>query len=320
MSAASDAAAPDAEELEVAGRRVRLTRPGKVLFPEAGFTKRDLVDYYLAVAPALLPHLAGRAVTLARYPEGVDATWWFQSNCPAGGPDWLPLANVRGGRGQLLRFCRLEEPAALAWVANAGAVELHPLLARLDRPTSAHAAVFDLDPTPPAGLLDCCRVALSVRALLAEAGLTALVKTSGAKGLHVFVPLDGSEGFDAAKTLVRAAADRLARAAPDIVSPRLAREERAGKVLVDWRQNAGSLSMVAPYSMRATPLPRVSTPVAWAEVERAAAEGTARALEFGPTDALLRVVRMGDLFEAALHGRQRLPLAAHDDAARRHSQ
>lgn len=306
MSAGADAS-PDLERIAVDGRVVRLSRPGKVLYPATGFTKRDLMDYYLAAAPAVLPHLAGRAVTLARYPEGVDATWWFQSNCPPGKPDWLPVATVPGARGQVLRFCRLEDAAALAWAANAGAIELHPLLGALDRPDAARALVLDLDPAFPAGLLECCHVALAARALLAEAGLDGVLKTSGAKGLHVFVPLDGSQGFPAAKAFARAVAERLARAAPDLVTARMRRDARAGKVLVDWRQNSGSLSMVAPYSLRAAREPRVSAPLAWREVERAREVGSASALELGPAQALVRISRLGDLFRPVLAGTQRLP-------------
>jgi bifunctional non-homologous end joining protein LigD len=294
--------------MEVGGRRVPSSHPEKVLFPRTGFTKRDLVEYYVSVASALLPHLAGRAVTLARYPEGVEGTYWFQTNCPPGRPAWLRVAALRGARGQALQPCLLEEPAALAWAANAGAIELHPWLATLEEPAAAHAVVFDLDPAPPAGLVECCRVALSLRGLLAESGLEGLVKTSGVKGLHLVVPLDAPRGFAETKEFARTAAERLARATPDgVTSRREGREARAGKVLVDWRQNAGSLSLAAPYSLRGTLEPRVSTPVAWEEVERAHALGDAAALVFGPAEVLARIGRLGDLFRPALGDLPRLP-------------
>lgn len=294
------------EELRIDGRTVVLSRPDKVLFPAAAFTKRDLVAYYLAVAPVLLPHLAGRAVTLARFPNGVEAPYWFQSNCPAGRPDWLPVVEVEGMRGQRLRYCRLEEPAALAWVANTGAIELHPFLARAERPEAPTALLLDLDPTPPADVLDAAQVALSARALLERAGLVAFAKTSGAKGVHVLVPLDGSQGFAETKAFGRALAGRLAAADPERVTARMGREGRDGKVLVDWRQNAGGLSTVAPYSLRGTPLPRVSTPIRWEELARAVGDGRSAALGFSPADVLARLEREGDLLPAR-RGGQRVP-------------
>lgn len=211
--------------LEVAGRTILLSNPDKVLFPAAGFTKRDLVDYYVAVAPALLPHLAARPVTLARYPHGVDAPGWYQTNCPPGKPDWLRVAEVRGARGQTLRYCVLDDAAALAWAANAAAIELHPLLAAAGAPARARALVLDLDPRPPAGLGDCARLALRLRAHLSAAGLAAFAKTSGGRGLHLHVPLDGEDGFDRTKAFARALAreeilDRLRREG-DLLAPAL---------------------------------------------------------------------------------------------------
>ncbi len=195
-----------------------------MLWPSCGFTKRDLVAYYLAVAPALLPHLAGRAVTLARFPDGVDGPGWFQSNCPPGRPGWIPTADVVGTRGQPLRYCRIESAAALAWVANTAAIELHPFLARFDRPRFPSALVFDLDPEPPATLVDCCRVALDVRRLLPDGGGTALVKTSGARGLHVWVPVEaGDRTFAETSAFARGVAEVLARVGSrgDLFAPAL---------------------------------------------------------------------------------------------------
>jgi bifunctional non-homologous end joining protein LigD len=293
-----------AVELVVGDRRVRLMRPEKVLYRATGFTKLDLAAYLIAVAPALLPHLAGRAVTLARFPDGVDAPWWFQANCPAGRPAWIPVAEIVGARGQTLRYCRLEEPAALAWAASAGALELHPFLAPLDRPDRPAALVLDLDPAPPAGLTACCALALELRAALAAAGLSPVAKTSGAKGLHLYAALDGTQSFRATRAFARALAERLAAARPDLVTARLAREARPGRVLVDWRQNAAGLSTVAPYSLRGTPSPRVSTPLHWDEVEAGAAGAE---LAFGPAEVLTRVAQYGDLFAGALRGTGKAP-------------
>jgi len=298
--------ARDAIDLDVCGRHVRLSRPGKVLFPAAGFTKRDLVDYYLAAAPLILPHVAGRAVTLARFPDGVGASWWFQTNCPRGQPEWLRVAELRGTRGQRLRYCRIEEPAALAWAANLGAIELHPLLATVERPDAPLSVVFDLDPGPDIGMVACCRVAIAIRLLLARLGLKAVPKTSGSAGLHVLVPLDGSESFHRTHAFARAVAERLEADAPELVTSRLARAGREARVLVDWRQNSAGLSTVAPYSLRGRAWPRVSAPVTWSEIERAAETGSAGHLDVGPADALARAGRQGDLFGEALTCRQRL--------------
>ncbi|HYG67675.1 MAG TPA: non-homologous end-joining DNA ligase, partial [Anaeromyxobacteraceae bacterium] len=258
-------AAREAIALELEGRTVRVTNPDKVLFPAAGFTKRDLVAWYVAVAPALLPHLARRPVTLGRYPDGVDAGGWFQTNCPAGKPEWIPIAEVPGARGQTLRYCVLDSPAALAWAANAGAIELHPLLA-VPGDARARALVVDLDPRAPAGIGACARLALRIRARLAGAGLAAFPKTSGGRGLHLVVPLDGEDGFDRTKAYARALARDLTREDPRGVTDRLPLADRAGKVLVDWRQNEPNRSMIAPYSLRAADVPLVAAPVTWDEV------------------------------------------------------
>jgi bifunctional non-homologous end joining protein LigD len=293
----SDAAAL---ELVVGGRAVRLTRPEKVLYPATGTTKLDVVRYYEAVAPALLPHLRGRAVTLARFPDGALAPGWFQSNCPPGKPPWIPVAEVRGGRGQTLRYCRLEEPAALAWAASTGALELHPFLARADAPDRPLALVFDLDPSPPAGLVACCEVALLARAALLDAGLVPFVKSSGGSGLHVLAPLRDGRSFAEARRFVRGAAEALAARRPELVSASLARAGREGKVLIDWRQNAAGLQTVAPYSLRAAASPRVAAPLRWAEVETALASGDASTLVHGPADVLRRLARHGDLLAGTL--------------------
>ncbi len=304
MTASADAILPPAAEIRVAGRSVRLARPAKVLWPSCGFTKRDLVDYYLAVAPALLPHLAGRPVTLARFPDGVAGPGWYQLNCPAGRPEWLRVATVPSrGRG-VLRYCLVDDAASLAWVANLGALELHPLLATADRPDAPRALVLDLDPGAPASLRECCAVALSLRDSLAAFGLRALPKTSGARGLHLFAPLDGAQSFAAAKGFARELAERLAARDPRVAAA-MPKADRAGKVLVDWRQNDANRSTIAPYSLRATRVPLASAPLRWAEVERAAAGGELP--RYAPRDLLARLEREGELFQPALELRQRLP-------------
>jgi bifunctional non-homologous end joining protein LigD len=298
------AAAP-AELLDAGGRTVRLSSPERVLFPATGFTKRDLASYYLAVAPAILPHLARRPVTLARFPDGVHGPGFFQANCPPGRPDWLPVVELAGTRGQPLRYCLVEEPAALAWLANRATVELHPFRFRVDAPGAPRELVLDLDPGPPAGLAACCAVALALRARLAEDGLAAFPKLSGASGLHVVVPLDGTVGFDRAKQFVRGLAAELARREPERVVDRAARVDRAGRVFVDWAQNTPGRSTVAAWSLRAGPVPLVAAPLAWEEVH-AGARGATAALRIGPAEALARLAHHGDLHAPALGLAQRI--------------
>lgn len=292
----------DGGQLTIGGRTVALANAAKVLYPDTGFTKRDLAAYLIAVAPALLPHLAGRAVTLARFPDGVYGGGWYQTNCPPGRPPWLDVAEVTGARGQTIRYCRLEDAAALAWAASMAAIELHPLLAPVDRPDAPSALVLDLDPRPPAGLADCARVALRARDVLAAWRLAAHPKVSGGNGLHVHVPLAGVDGFDAVKAFARAVARLLSGEDPARVTDRMPVAERAGKVLVDWRQNSAGRSLIAPYSLRAAPRPLVAAPVSWAEVEEAAGGGEAPSLRFGPEVVLARLADRGDPFAAAAGG------------------
>jgi bifunctional non-homologous end joining protein LigD len=301
----SAAARRSAREVEIAGRRVVLTNEAKVLYPAAGFTKGDLVRWVLAVAPALLPHLADRPVTLARFPDGVDGPGWYQTRCPAGAPAWLRTVEVAGRGRPPVRYCLLDDAAGLAWAANTGAIELHPVLAPASGPARARALVVDLDPTPPAALLDCARVALLARAALAADGLDALVKTSGGKGLHVQAPL-GGEPFPAARAYARALAERLAALDPGVTAE-LARRGRSGKVLVDWRQNEAGRSLIAPWSLRAATVPLVATPVAWSEVEAALQAADEGRLRFSPGAALDRLKTDGDLHGDLLRGSARLP-------------
>ena len=257
-----------------------------MLWPLASFTKRDLLDYLAAIAPVMLPHLAGRPMTLARFPEGVEGRGWFQTNCPNGRPDWLPVRDVAGRSGQQFHYAILDEPAAILWAANQGALELHPAQRR-------GVLVLDLDPGEPAGIAECCDVALLLRERF---GSRAVVKTSGLAGLHVFVPM--AEEFPALKKRARALAEDLEQQEPDRVTAKMQRALRVGKVFIDWGQNDETRSMVAPYSPRAAPFPFISTPVAWSEVEEAAKSRDPRALRFLPRDVLARVEKHGDLFRS----------------------
>ena len=280
--------------------RLRLTSPARLVWPEAGFTKGEMLAYYRGVAPVLLPHLADRPVTLARFPEGVDRYGWYQTQCR--GPSWIPRRRV-GTQD----YCLLSDLPSLLWAANAGAIELHPLLSRGERVEQPTAVVFDLDPGPPAGLRECCAVALLLRERLAAAGLASFVKTSGSLGLHVLVPLNAPATFAAGKAFARGVATELAAELPDRVVWRPERSLRRGKVLVDWGQNAATRSLVAPYSLRAMPVPTVAAPLTWDEVERASGTASADDLVFPPAAVRERIERLGDPFRAVLELVQRLP-------------
>ena len=278
----------------------------KVLWPHVGFTKGDMVAYYEAVAPVLLPYLAGRPLTMRRFPDGIDELGWYQYEC-RGAPAWLRTVDVPYRDGTARRFCVVDDAAALLWVVNLATIELHPLLFRAEAPDHPSYVVFDLDPGPPADVVDCARVALFVRSELEQRGLSSVAKTSGSLGLHVYVPLDGTTRFGDAKAFARVVARELTRAHPDRVVDRNARALRGGKVLLDWLQNDPARSTVAPYSLRALPWPTVSTPVTWEEVETTAMTGAAEPLTFTAADVVRRVAAHGDLFRPALETKQRLP-------------
>jgi bifunctional non-homologous end joining protein LigD len=277
------------ETLVVDGRELSVSNLDKVLYPAAGFRKRDLLAYYRAVAPVLLPHLADRPVQLARFPDGVDGPGWMQSNC-RGGPPWLRTHVVTGKRGQKLRFCMLEEVAALVWAANLGTLELHPFQWTALHPDRPRAVVFDLDPGPGCTLRACADAALLVKEAVAPR--TCCVKTSGVKGLHVIVPVNGGADFAEAKAFARAVAGELAARHPAALTDKMARSERTGRVFIDTSQNGPGHQTVAPYSLRATPVPFVSAPLAWDELATVA--------PITPSQAVIRIERHGDLFRDAL--------------------
>jgi bifunctional non-homologous end joining protein LigD len=293
-------------ELELEGRRVRLTNLDKVLWPEAGFTKREMIDYYLRVSPALLPHVAGHALTLGRFPDGVDGPGFAQTEC-RGRPTWMRAAALPLRRGEIRRYCLADGPASLAWIANQGAIELHAFAASVEQPERPTAVLFDLDPGPGAGLLDCCAVALRLRSELERQGLVSLPKTSGGFGLHVYVPLGRVHGWDETKAFARAVAGRLATEHPEQVTETARRSLRAGRVLIDWLQNDRTRTTAVAYSLRTMDVPRVSTPVGWEELEGAVRAGTARKLSFSPEDVLERLERLGDPFRPVLELAQGLP-------------
>jgi bifunctional non-homologous end joining protein LigD len=294
--------------VEVDGRRLRLTNLDKVLYTQTGTTKAEVLDYYARIAPTLLAHLHGRAMTLKRYPDGVGGPHFYDKHC-RGRPPWvdtLPMWSDR--KGADIEFCRLDETPALLWSVNHGNLEMHPLLSvapDFDTPT---AVVFDLDPGEPAGILEAAEIALIVGEMLGGIGLEAFAKTTGSRGVQVYVPLNTPTGFAATERFARSVAEVLAARMDDRVVAQVARRLRPGKVFVDWGQNERHKSTVAAYSLRAKlPRPTVSAPLTWHELAAAVDAGDPGALLPGPADVLDRVAAQGDLFAPVLTMRQTLP-------------
>jgi bifunctional non-homologous end joining protein LigD len=263
-----------------AAREVELTNLDRVLFPAAGYTKGDVIDYYRRVAPVLLPHLAGRPLTLGRFPAGIDGRGFATTECK-GRPDWMHTQPVRLRSGEIRNHCVVEDLPSLLWVANLGTIELHAF------PTGL---VLDLDPGPEADVLDCGRVAVRLRELLAKAGIETGAKTTGSRGLHVHAAVQ----LDQAAELGRRLAERLSRDEPDAVTATLNPAARRGRVLVDWRQSNPRMLTILPYSLRAADEPAVATPVTWGEVEAALAAQRPDRLRFSPGQVLERSGRLGD--------------------------
>lgn len=291
--------------VDVEGRTLRLTNLEKVLYPSTGTTKGEVLDYYARVAPVLLPHLAGRPVTRIRWPHGVGDMSFFEKNAPAGTPSWVRTAEVptTGSRGpsrhgDTLRFPIIDQLATLVWAVNLAALELHVHQWTVDDggdPVGADRIVIDLDPGEGAGLHECCGVALLVRDALAERGYDALPVTSGSKGLHLYAPLEEPLPSEEASAIAKEIAEELQAAHGSLVTATMTKARRRGRVFLDWSQNAGSKTTVAPYSLRGTPRPQVATPVTWDEV----AEGAEDPLgldQFSMAQALERVEEYGDLF------------------------
>jgi bifunctional non-homologous end joining protein LigD len=296
-------------EAELDGRTLRITNWEKVLFPATGFTKGDLIAYYVAIAPTLLAHLRDRPLTLRRWPDGVQGESFFEKNCPAHRPDWVQTASIFSSaeRGRI-DFCLAQEPATLAWTANLAAIELHPSLSPAQDVGHPTAVVFDLDPGPPADVLACAEVALVLEALFERLGLQSVVKTSGGKGLQVYVPLgEGVATYERTKPFARRIAELLEQRLPELVVARMTKRLRGGKVLVDWSQNDEHKTTVAAYSVRARERPTVSTPLDWDELRAAHAAGDGERLAFDAAAVLARVAEQGDLFAPLLGVRQDLP-------------
>jgi bifunctional non-homologous end joining protein LigD len=284
------------------GRRLKISNWDKVLYPEAGFTKGDLITFYARIAPAVLPHLRDRPLTLKRYPNGVDRPYFYEKQSPSHRPEWVQTERIGD-----VDYTLAQDRATLVWLANLADIELHTSLSLADEPLRPRMLVFDLDPGPPAGILECCEVALVLRGLFDALRLRTVVKTSGSKGMQVYIPLNTDVDYDHTKTFARRIAELLEGRMPELVVSRMTKRLRPGKVLVDWSQNDDHKTTVNVYSVRARERPTVSTPVSWDEVARCRSTGDAEMLSFETHEVLGRVGEQGDLFAPLLSVRQKLP-------------
>jgi len=292
----------------IAGKRLSLSNLEKDLYPSYGFTKAHILEYYRQIATFILPHLKDRALTLKRYPEGVEKDFFFEKRCPSHRPEWAKTAKVRRDDGEQMTVCLVNDLETLIWVENLASLELHVPLARAGSPETPDSMVFDLDPGDQANILDCARVALILRDLLSRLRLTSYVKTSGKKGLHVYVPLNRKETtFEDTKKFSKAVAEIMQKNYPDLVTAKMAKEYRKARVFINWSQNDSSKTMICVYSLRAREKPIVSFPLAWKELENLAGLGDPEKLQVMHSEAASRAEKKGDLFREVLAKKQKLP-------------
>lgn len=303
--------AATSRQVEIEGRELKLTNVEKVLYPQSGFTKGDMIDYYAKVAPAMIPHLSGRAVTLRRFPEGVEDSdaAFFEKRCPKHRPKWVKTATVEAGpRAGKIDFCVCDGLPTLVWMAQLATVEFHPSLSKARAPKRPTVLAFDLDPGPPADIVDCCRVAIRLRDLFGHFDVECFPKTSGSKGMQVYVPLNNKKvNYEKTKPMAKAIAQLLEKQTPDKVVSKMKKVERENKVFVDWSQNHERKTTIAVYSLRARERQTASTPVTWDEVEDVADSGDKSKLVFESDAVLDRIERHGDLFAPVLELEQELP-------------
>ena len=294
--------------IEIQGKRLNLSNLDKVLYPAAGFTKGQVIDYYARIAPVLIPHLTGRPLTLKRYPNGVDQPYFFEKNATKHRPDWVKTAPIWSeGNQRDVNYILANDLPTLVWISNLAGIELHPSLSlakNIDCPTMI---VFDLDPGEPANIVQCCQVGLWLREIFERFGLQSFPKTSGSKGLQIYVPLNSPTSYDETKPLAHALARLLEEEHRDLVVSDMKKTLRVGKILVDWSQNDEHKTTIAIYSLRARERPTVSTPVSWEEVEKTLKKKDPKLLRFEASEVLYRVEKLGDLFEPVLKLKQKLP-------------
>jgi bifunctional non-homologous end joining protein LigD len=296
--------------VSIEDRELDLSNLEKVLYPKTGFTKGQVINYYQRIAPALLPHLAGRPLTLKRYPNGVEGHFFYEKRCPSYRPEWFRTAEIWSDRNRgIVRYCVVDDLASLVWVANTASLELHPSLSRCDDMPSPTTVAFDLDPGAPANMVDCCRIGLRLRDLFDQMGLASFAKTSGSKGLQIYVPLNrpGVPYEGGTKSFALAVAKLFEKQFPKEVVSQMRKDLRPGKVLIDWSQNDEYKTTICVYSLRARERPTVSTPLTWDEVAAVAESGDAEQVVFDADAVLARVDKLGDLFGPVATLEQQLP-------------
>ncbi|GLW32056.1 non-homologous end-joining DNA ligase [Actinoplanes regularis] len=301
---------PDRIVVRLEGRDLELSNLDKLMFPAAGFTKGEVINYYTRISPVLLPHLRDRPVTRIRYPNGVEGAHFFEKNKPGGTPDWvrletLPVPGSTKSR-ETIDFVVVDELPTLVWLANLAAIELHTPQWRIG--ADPDLLVVDLDPGAPAGLRECCAVAVLLRDRLAEDGITAYPKTSGKKGMQLCCPISGRQDASTVSGYARRVAEELARLVPGSITAKMAKQLRPGRIFIDWSQNNAAKTTVTPYSLRAGATPTASTPLTWAETE-AMATGDAEARQFGAAEVLARAEQHGDLLAGLLEAGPELPIS-----------
>jgi len=298
----------NSQTIEIEGKQLALTNLDKVLYPATGFSKGQLIDYYARIAPALVPHLSGHPLTLKRYPGGVDQEFFFEKNATKHRPDWIKTTPIWSeGNQRTVNYILANNLPTLVWMANLAAIELHPSLSLAKDMESPRAMVFDLDPGPPANMIQCCQVGIWLREIFEHLGLQSFPKTSGSKGLQIYVPLNTATSYDATKGFAHALARLLEDQHRDLIVSDMKKQLRVGKVLVDWSQNDEHKTTISLYSLRAREHPTVSTPVEWEEVEQALKKKDPGLLVFEAAQVLKRVEKMGDLFAPLLSLKQKLP-------------
>jgi bifunctional non-homologous end joining protein LigD len=294
--------------VEIEGKHLSLTNLDKVLYPKTGFTKGQVIDYYARIAPVLVSHLKDHPLTLKRYPGGVDEEYFFEKNATKHRPDWVKTAPIWSeGNQRNVNYILANDLPTLVWMANLAAIELHPSLSLAKDIASPRSMVFDLDPGPPANIVQCCQVGMWLREIFAHFGLQSFPKTSGSKGLQIYVPLNSPTSYDVTKPFAHALARLLENEHRELVVSDMKKELRVGKIFVDWSQNDQHKTTVSVYSLRAREHPTVSTPVKWEEVGQTLKKKDATLLMFEASQVLDRVQKMGDLFEAVLTLKQKLP-------------
>jgi bifunctional non-homologous end joining protein LigD len=294
--------------VDIQGKKLKLSNLEKVLYPAVGFTKGQVIDYFVRISPVLLPHLQGRPLTLKRYPNGVNGMFFYEKNCPEHRPEWVQVAPVwSAGNNKWMNYCLAQDLPTLVWAANLADLELHTSLSMAKDVLRPTFIVFDLDPGEPANIVQCCQVGQWVRGVFSQLGLESFAKTSGSKGLQIYIPLNTPVTYDETKAFAHELARVLERQHRELVVSDMKKALRVGKILVDWSQNDDHKTTVSVYSVRAMERPTVSTPVRWEEAARCREQGDPELLTFDTDDVVRRVDDLGDLFAPLLSATQKLP-------------